>query len=200
MANAWNYGTETTVLRKFGINEMYQLTIYLLDHYRGTILSCRYAIPPRLEPAESRSQLEETVKVAVVDTILRHPMLQVSMMDATSKTPSWIQLQRLDLTQHINWLYIGRDDDFEQTVQETFHDQLDDRFQDLSIKQPGWKITVIRQGNAPIMEVLLTWNHPQFDGVGAKVFHEDFLEMLNNAENGGYERTGILGGKSTPVS
>ncbi|KAL9607236.1 MAG: hypothetical protein Q9167_007831 [Letrouitia subvulpina] len=193
MANRWNHGTETMVLRKFGINETYQLAMYLLDQYRGTVLSCRYAVPPRLASAEWRTQLEEVVKVAVVDTIMRHPMLQVGMIDATSKTPSWIQLQSLDLTQHIKWLYIGGHDDFEQTVQETFRVQLDDRFPDLSIKQPGWKITVIRQGNAPIMEVLLTWNHPHFDGAGAKVFHEDFLEMLNNTENGAYERTGLDG-------
>ncbi|MCJ1383317.1 hypothetical protein MMC17_006430 [Xylographa soralifera] len=193
MANRLNQGTKTMVLRKFGINETYQLAMYLLDQYRGTTLSCRYAVPPRLAPVESRPQLEETVKVAVVDTIMRHPMLQVGMMDATSKTPSWIQLPCLDLTQHIKWLYIGGYDDFEQTVQETFRVQLDDRFPDLSIEQPNWKITVIRQGNAPVMEVLLTWNHPQFDGAGAKVFHEDFLEMLNNAENEACERTGLDG-------
>ena len=167
--------------------------MYLLDQYRGTTLSCRYAVPPRLAPEESRTQLEGAVKVAVVDTIMRHPMLQVSMMDATAKIPLWIQLQSLDLTQHIKWLYIGAHEDFEQTVQETFRVQLDDRFPDLPINQPGWKITVIRQGNVPIMEVLLTWNHPQFDGAGGKVFHEDFLEMLNNAENGAYERTGLDG-------
>jgi hypothetical protein len=115
------------------------------------------------------------------------------MVDATSKTPSWIQLGSLDLTQHIKWLYLGGHADFEQTVQETFRVQLDDRFQDLSIRQPGWKITVIRQEDAPIMEVLLTWNHPQFDAIGAKVFHEDFLQMLNNAGNRAYERTGLDG-------
>ena len=167
--------------------------MYLLDQYRDTVLSCRLAIPPRLAPAESRTQLEQTVKVAVVDIIMRHPMLQVGMMDVTSKTPSWIQLQSLNLTQHIKWLYIRGHDNFEQTVQETFRVQLDDRFQDLSIEQPGWKITVIRQENASIMEVLLTWNHPQFDALGAKVFHEDFFEMLNNAENGAHERTGLNG-------
>ncbi|KAL9023004.1 MAG: hypothetical protein Q9196_007434, partial [Gyalolechia fulgens] len=164
--------------------------MYLLDQYRGTTLSCRYAVPSRLAPAESRTRLEKTVKVAVVETIMKHPMLQVGMIDATSKTPVWIQLQSLDLTQHIEWFYIGVDDDVELTVQKTFRVQLDDRFPDLAIKQPGWKITVLRQGNAPIMEVLLTWNHPHFDGAGAKVFHEDFLEMLNNAESGVTERTG----------
>ncbi|KAI1162787.1 hypothetical protein F5B18DRAFT_622965 [Nemania serpens] len=193
MANTLSHGIEPTALRKFGINETYQLAMYLLDQYRGTVLSCRYTIPSRLAPAESRSQLEETVKVAVVDTILRHPMLQVGMVDVTSKTPSWIQLESLNLTQHIKWLYIRGHDDFEQTVQETFRVQLDERFPDLSIKQPGWKITVIRQGNAPSMEVLLTWNHPQFDGAGARVFHEDLLEMLNNPENRAYERTDVNG-------
>jgi hypothetical protein len=167
--------------------------MYLLDQYRGTVLSCRYAIPPRLALAESRTQLEKAVKVAVVDTIMKHPMLQVGMIDVTSKAPSWIQLPSLDLTQHIKWLYLGDDADFDQTVQETFRVQLDDRFPDNASEQPGWKITIIRQGDAPIMEVLLTWNHPQFDGAGAKVWHEDFLELLNTAENGAFERTGLDG-------
>ncbi|KAL9617804.1 MAG: hypothetical protein Q9160_007409 [Pyrenula sp. 1 TL-2023] len=193
MARRLSDGAKTKVLRKFGINESYQLAMYLLDQYRGTILSCRYVIPPDLAQEESRAQLEGAVKVAVVDTIMRHPMLQVSMMDATTKTPSWIQLQSLDLTQHIKWLRIGEHADFEQMVQETFCAQLDDRFPDLSIKWPGWKLTIIRQPNAPIMEVLLTWNHPQFDGAGAKVFHEDFLERLNNAKNGAYDRVGLDG-------
>lgn len=135
---------------------MYQLAMYLLDQYRGTILSCRYAVPPYLAPAESQTQLEKSVKVAVVDTIMRHPMMQVGIMDAASKTPYWIQLESLDLTQHIKWLYIERHNDFKQTVQKTVRVQLDDRFPNLSIKQPGWKITVIRQGNASTMKVLLT--------------------------------------------
>ncbi|KAK4227341.1 hypothetical protein QBC38DRAFT_499471 [Podospora fimiseda] len=171
MANRGNHdGKEetTVVLRKFGINETYQLAMYLLDQYRGTTLSCRYEIPPRLAPAESRTQLEEAVKVAVVNTIMKHPMLQVGIVNHTKKTPSWIQLPSLDLTQHIKWNYLADHDDFEHTVQETFRTQLDERFPDLSIKQPGWKITIIRQGNAPVMEVLLTWNHPQFDAMGAK--------------------------------
>ncbi|KAK4182448.1 hypothetical protein QBC35DRAFT_172314 [Podospora australis] len=194
-----SHGTEVTtaVLRKFGINETYQLGMYLLDQYRGTIVSCRYEIPSRpLASVESRPQLEGTVKVAVVDTIMRHPMLQVGIVDATAKTPSWIQLQSLDLTQHIKWQYLTDSDDFERTVQKRFSAQLDDRFPDL--KQPGWKITIIRQGNSPIMEVLLTWNHPQFDAMGAKVFHEELIEMLNtvavdNNGPGPYERTGLEG-------
>lgn len=164
----------------------------LLDQYRGTVLSCRYEIPPRLAQEESRTQLEEAVKVAVVDTIMKHPMMQVGMIDATCKTPSWIQLQSLDLTKHIKWVYLGEHDNFEQSVQDTFRAKLDDQFPDLSIKQTGWWITVFRQGDTPGMEVILSWNHPQFDGAGAKVFHEDFFEVLN-AENGTYERTGLDG-------
>ena len=43
------------------------------------------------------------------------------------------------------------------------------------------------------MKILLTWNHVHFDGAGVKMFHEDFLEMLNSAENGACERTGLDG-------
>lgn len=166
--------------------------MYLLDQYRGTVLTCRYEIPPRLASAELRPQLEEAVKVAVVDTIMRHPMMQVGMKDATSKAPSWIQLQSLDLTQHIKWVYIEDHDDFEQIVRETFCAKIDERFPDFSIKQPGWWVTVIRQGDAPMMEVLLSWNSSQFDGAGAKVFHEDVIEMLN-AGNEKSERAGLDG-------
>jgi hypothetical protein len=152
--------------------------MYLLDQYRSTTLSCRYEIPPQL--AESQTQLENVFKIAVVDIIMRHPMMQVSMIDANSKTPSWIQLESLDLTQHIKWVDLeGRD--FESIVQETFSKQLDERFPDLSTKQPGWKLTIIRQGDAPrpSMEVLFTWNHPWTDAMGAKVFHEDLIKTLN---------------------
>src|SRR3569833_3720432 len=82
-------------------SETYQLAMYLLDQYRGTTLSCRYEIPPRLAATESRTQKEETVKVAVVDIIMRHPMLQVGMVDETYKTPSWIKLPSLDMKQNI---------------------------------------------------------------------------------------------------
>jgi hypothetical protein len=167
--------------------------MYLLDQYRGTTLSCRYEIPPHLAPTELQTELEEAIKVAVVDTIMRHPMLQVGIIDATGKTPSWIQLQSLDLTQHIKWVYLHGEDDFERVVQETLTAQLDERFPDLSIQQPGWKLTIIRQGNAPLMEALLTWNHPLFDAMGAKVFHEDVLEMLNAGNGASTDRAGLDG-------
>jgi len=134
--------------------------MFLLDQYRGTILSCRYAIPARLALVESRTQLEKVVKVAVVDTIVRHPMLQVGMIDATAKFPSWIQLRSLDLKRHVNWLYLEDQANFEEATQDIFRDQLDNEVPVLSAEQPGWKVTVIRQGNAPVLEILLTWNHP----------------------------------------
>ncbi|KAG8160872.1 hypothetical protein KVR01_009136 [Diaporthe batatas] len=189
MAQKLKQGTKvTTVLRKFGINESYQLAMYLLDQYRGTVLSCRYAIPRHLTPSESRPQLAKAVELAVIDTVMRHPMLRVGMAEATSKTPSWVQLESLDLKQHINWIYVEGNENFDKCVQEIFAAKLDERFPDLCIKQPGWWITILRQGDAPVMELLLTWNLTQFDAVGAKVFHEDLVEMLN-AEHGACERT-----------
>jgi hypothetical protein len=174
--------------------------MYLLDQYRSTVLSCRYVVPPRLA-AESQTQIEKVIKAAVVDTIMRHPMMQVGMIDGNSRIPSWIQLPSLDLGKLIKWVYPdGRKNqkDFEQMVQETFRSQLDERFPDLATwaKQPGWKVTIIRQGDAPFLEVILAFNHPQFDGAGAKIWHEDFVNALNTAnadDNVTYERTGLDG-------
>lgn len=94
--------------------------MYLLDQYRGTTLSYRYEIPPHLTLLKTRTKVEEIVKIALVDTIMRHPMLQVGMIDATAKTPSSLQLQSLDLAQHIKWAYLLGEDDFERVVHETF--------------------------------------------------------------------------------
>lgn len=167
--------------------------MYLIDQYRGTVLSCRYAVPPHLAPEESRTRLEKTVKIAVVDTITKHPMLQVGMVNSTSRIPSWIQLRSLDLTRHIKWHHLEDHADFEHAVQETFREQLDNDIPFISAEQPGWRITIIRQGNAPTLEILLTWNHPQFDGAGAKVWHEDFLEILNTGGSEAHERAGLVG-------
>jgi hypothetical protein len=171
--------------------------MYMLDQYRSTVLSCRYAIPSRLA-AESRTQIEKVVKDAVAGTVRKHPMMQVGMIDGTSRVPSWIQLPSLDLSQHIKWIYLesGDHNDFEKAARDTFSTQLDERFPDLETwaKQPGWKVTAIRQGNDPILEVLLAFNHPQFDGAGAKIWHEDFFEILNaNAENGANKRAELDG-------
>ncbi|KAH7407000.1 hypothetical protein DE146DRAFT_415876 [Phaeosphaeria sp. MPI-PUGE-AT-0046c] len=197
MANKMDNSEHVAVVRKFGINETYQLAMYILDQYRSTVLSCRYTITPRLA-AESRTQVEQVVKVAVASTILRHPMMQVGMIDGTSRTPSWVQLPSLDLSQHIKWVYLesGDHNDFERTVQETFRVQLDERFPDLETwaKQPGWKITIIRQGEAPTLEILMAFNHPQFDGAGAKIWHEDFFKILTaNPENEAYKRADLDG-------
>ncbi|TPX18620.1 uncharacterized protein E0L32_002477 [Thyridium curvatum] len=167
--------------------------MYLLDQYRGTCLSCRYTIPTHLAPADSRARLQEAFKGALVDTIMRHPALQVGMEDVNAKVPSWIQLQSLDLAQHITWVSIDAHDDFEQTVQQTICTQLDDRFPDPEIKLPNWKVTILRQEDDPAMEVLLTWNHPQFDGAGARVIHEDLLRLLNAQDGAPVERTSLDG-------
>lgn len=143
--------------------------------------------------------MEKVIKNAVAGTVMKHPMMQVGMIHGTSRTPSWIQLPSLDLSQHLKWIYLegGDHDDFEQTVQETFRIQLDERFPDLETwaKQPGWKITIIRQGDSPILEILIAFNHPQFDGAGAKIWHEDLFEILNTAnnENGAYKRADLDG-------
>lgn len=158
--------------------------MYLIDQYCATCLSCRYQIPQRLASADKRADLEHTATAAVADVILKHPMLQVAIKDEKTKKPSWVHVPELDLREHIQWLYVeGDGDDFAQNVQRVFVEQLDDMFPSFDRFLPGWKMTFVRHhqgGDVAEMEVLLTWNHPQFDGAGARIIHEDFLASLNS--------------------
>jgi hypothetical protein len=60
---------------------------------------CRYERLPRVASTELRVRLHDAAKVYVGNIIMRHPRLQVTIIDPTSMTPSWVQLQSLNLTQ-----------------------------------------------------------------------------------------------------
>jgi hypothetical protein len=63
--------------------------MYLLDQYRGTSVSGRYSIPTRLSGpgSESRNKLVQAVEKAILNTLLKHSVLQVAIADAESPSP-----------------------------------------------------------------------------------------------------------------
>ena len=73
-------------------------------------------------------------------------------------------------------------------MQETFLVQLDERLPDFSPQRPGWKITLVRPGDAATMEVPPTRSHPRFDCADAKIIHKHFFAVRNHVEHGVYER------------
>ncbi|KAI1076949.1 alcohol acetyltransferase-domain-containing protein [Whalleya microplaca] len=167
------------LLRKLSYNEMYQLAMYTLNQYRGTAVSCRYAIPPTLSNQDSQSALKNRFEAAIIKTILQNPVLQVGIVDADSKAPTWTRLDRLDLGNHIEWRSIESSVGIERLLQQTVASQIDTTFPQLD-RQPGWRIVILRQGTIDDLEVIFTWNHPHADGTSGKIFHEALLRSLND--------------------
>lgn len=154
--------------------------MYVLDQYRGTSVSCRYTVPQGLADPEARSGLVRAVEAALVDVVLRHPVLQVGIANADSKKPAWVQLSSLDLRRHVTWCFVdtSTEDDLDAAVQVLTASEVDGSFPDLS-SQPGWRIVCVHQVPTSLLEVMFTWNHPHADGMSGKIFQEDLWQRLN---------------------
>ncbi|RYP52383.1 hypothetical protein DL768_002414 [Monosporascus sp. mg162] len=169
---------EPKLVRKLGNNEAYQLAMYILDQYRGTSVSCRYVVPGNLTGRDQRETLIDKVQVAISDNVLKHPVLQVGIMNAEPNQPTFVRLDSLDLRQHIEWRSLDTSADFESVFQELTILQLDATYSNLE-RQPGWRIVVLHQQETGFLEILFTWNHPHADGMSGNIFHLDLLRSLN---------------------
>ncbi|KAI1373900.1 hypothetical protein F4677DRAFT_447872 [Hypoxylon crocopeplum] len=169
---------DSELLRKLSYNETYQLAMYTLNQYRGTTVSCRYAIPPTLSKQDNLPELKNKFEAAIMRTVLQHPVLQVGIVDAESKVPIWTRLDRLDLGNHIEWRSIESSVDISSLLQEIVASQIDTTFP-LIDRQPGWRIVILRRETTDELEVVFTWNHPHGDGTSGKIFHQDLLRSLN---------------------
>ncbi|KAJ0117480.1 hypothetical protein J7T55_003896 [Diaporthe amygdali] len=174
---------EPKLLRKLGNNEVYQLAMYLLDQYRGTSVSSRYSIPVTLSGPESRDELVRAVENAIVDAVLKHGVLQVAIADAHSKSPTWVQLETLNLRQHVTWHFKDSEAELEGILQEILADEVDATYPELD-SRPGWRVVVIRPQQTQFVEIVFTWNHPHCDGMSGKIFHASLLESLDSAALG----------------
>ncbi|KAM5344622.1 hypothetical protein ACJ41O_013157 [Fusarium nematophilum] len=169
-------------LRPLGLVERYQSALHLLDLYPSTIVTCHYEIPEYLTASEAQPKLEQFWERAVARNVLRHPMLQVGQINEDSAEPAWVRLDTLDLAHHIQWRVVGYSEDYADTREQILKEQLNTKFSDLEIR-PGWRMVVLRRGNDNLLEAILSWNHPHFDGTGAKIFHQTMLETLNHHHN-----------------
>lgn len=157
--------------------------MYLLDQYRGTSVSCRYSIPARLVGPKSQNELVRVVGGAISDVILKHGILQVGIADAGCKYPAWVQLEPLNLRQHITWCFNDSQANLDSILQGITADEVDATYYEIYRCQ-GWRITVIHPQQADFVEIIFTWNHPHCDGVSGKIFHANLLESLNAATRG----------------
>ncbi|KAK7422532.1 Alcohol acetyltransferase [Neonectria punicea] len=150
-----------------------------LDLYCGTIVTCRYAIPENLQGADHHDELVGFWERAVAHTVFQHPLLQVGIIKRNSKKPAWIHLDRIDLSQLIEWRILDNPEKYEAMSNIIRQEQTDTKFPG-DATQPGWRMVVLQLDTEELLEVMFVWNHTNLDGTGGKIFHETLLQSLNS--------------------
>ncbi|KAF2637147.1 hypothetical protein P280DRAFT_110377 [Massarina eburnea CBS 473.64] len=167
-------------IRGMGCTEAYQLAMHTLDQYRGTIVACRYVLPPILARPESLATLKALFRDALTRIVLAQPHLQTGITGETTKNPAFVSLDHIDLRNHVQWITRNEPGHFQQLYLETAQAQLDAKFENLSIR-PGWKVVVLHEMGMDSIEVLYVWNHPHHDGSSGKIFHRYMLQYLDES-------------------
>jgi hypothetical protein len=152
--------------------------MHTLDQYRGTIVACRYFLPPMLARPESRATLKVRFRDALTRVVIVQPHLQVGITGEHSKNLTFVRLDHLDLRNHLQWISLEESGASQQQYLETIQSQLDAKFDNLSTR-PGWRVVVLHQTGAESIEVLYIWNHVHHDGSSARIFHLNLLRHLN---------------------
>lgn len=151
--------------------------------YNMTSITCQYKIPENLRDPASHEKLVQFFELAVADTVNQHPLLQVGLIGERTKKPTWIQLDQLDFSQHIEWEIVTDMTTFDKKLEDLTLQKLDNRITDYSVR-PGWRIVVLKLEELGILEAMFVWNHIQADGTGARIFHQTLLGSLNSLANG----------------
>lgn len=142
----------------------------------GTIVTSQYRIPEHLQ--DSHDKQVDALEAAVADTIRKHPLLQVGVIGEKTKRPSWIQLDEINLKNHIVWTTADPNDEYGAKLNEITIRELDAKLGNFATR-PLWRLLVLELEGQNLLEVMFIWNHMCTDGNGGKIFHESLLESLN---------------------
>ncbi|KAI0016221.1 alcohol acetyltransferase-domain-containing protein [Xylariomycetidae sp. FL0641] len=171
------------VIRPLTNLDVYHSSLHALGYARGTIVACRYGIPPHVveKSHDAAKAVQDTVYRAVALTVLDHPRLQVGLLDENSRRPKWIELESIDLDYHIDWMVVGPSEDYAARVQEVTHERADSSFGEVE-SRPGWNLSILQQEGHAFLDAIFCWNHAALDGVSGKLFHETLLRHLNSVQ------------------
>ncbi|CAM1507510.1 Fc.00g071510.m01.CDS01 [Cosmosporella sp. VM-42] len=172
------------IIRKLGGVEKVQSAQHLLGLYYGCAVACRYAIPDALLTSESTGpSLEDVVEKAFALAILEHPLFQVGLVNEDSKKPYWVQIDRIDLRNLVEWRTVPESENYQDILREVLEWQVNNRFSPLET-EPRWRSVILRPANSNFVDLVFGWDHAAGDGKSGKIFHESLLKCLN-LESGG---------------
>lgn len=124
----------------------------------------------------------DKLEQAIAGAALQHPFLQVGLVGEDSKCPHWVQLETINLADHIQWqlLIEGSIEEYQSLYNKSLIEQLDTKFSNQETR-PAWRILVLRsKGNLSHLDLMFAWNHSIADGMSGKIFQETVLRHLND--------------------
>ncbi|KAH8900442.1 hypothetical protein GQ53DRAFT_675144 [Thozetella sp. PMI_491] len=167
------------VIRPLNHFERFFSSMHLKNLHLGVVISCRYIVPSSFD----RSSIKDTVKRAIARSVLEHPVLCVGQAGEDTESPTWVQLDALDLNVHIDWRSIDGDspEAHEKAFEDAVRPHVDLHLPDLETR-PGWRIIVFEPqgGQHNWIEVLFGFSHLTGDGPAGKIFHHTLLRNLRD--------------------
>ncbi|RWA03315.1 hypothetical protein EKO27_g11790 [Xylaria grammica] len=177
-------GRGSGIIRPFGNLECYEYHMLQLRFLGNTIVSCRYTLPAALLADADRHHdvVVARVEDAIARVVLEHAALRIDVVNADSKRPAWVGVERVDFAHHVRWEEGGggADDSSDAKLREIIERRLDEPEANLA-KRPGWRVLVLhgRGGSDPFLDIVFDYSHGLGDGTSGKIFHETLLRLLN---------------------
>jgi hypothetical protein len=114
-----------------------------------------------------------------------HPILSAVIVDGNTEKPSLAELERLDLSHHIDIRDFGSDLSEDERIEEIWAEVSDEQFP--SVDQiPPWKVVLFALpakdgGSAARLLALFAYYHSHGDGKSGLSFHQTLFEGLHDA-------------------
>ncbi|TGJ82757.1 hypothetical protein E0Z10_g6005 [Xylaria hypoxylon] len=183
-------GGKPGIIRSFGNLECYEFHMLQLRFLGNTIVTCRYTTPAALAAPELHDGVVARVEDAIARVVLEHPALRIDVVNADSKRPAWVGVNRVEFAHHVQWEDISGNNDAnentaihsEERLREIVERRLDEPDANLA-KRPGWRVLVLykKKGGDPFLDIVFDYSHALGDGTSGKVFHETLLRLLNTS-------------------
>ncbi|KAB5533492.1 alcohol acetyltransferase [Coniochaeta sp. 2T2.1] len=172
------------IARPVGVLESYSTSRHNLGFYRCVCQTARYNVSLPLDSSDFMSVIEQ----AVAQAILSHPVLQAGIIDENTRSPSWVYLPHLDLSQLIRWEYLdaSTSSDRDAALQRVLEARHSTLWPDLH-RRPGYEFIILAPKTTKIsglealrVDIVFAVHHAYADGNSCLILHRTLHQALNN--------------------
>jgi hypothetical protein len=170
-----------TGLRSLGLLEKYQLAKDLAECY-GTVNCAAHLQHATSRPAQDEQTWYLTRFVPAIQKICdEQPYLTAVVANYDSSDPHWIQLQKLDVMDILDFKTISFQDS--SMLDAVIADECRYQFDLEDTGRPLWRLCVATDPeDLNRLIIIFTWQHVIADGMSSTIFFDRFLELLNQEE------------------